>query len=81
VFLHLALLRPGDDVVVVNRADGSSARCTVDRIARFARAFFPSREVLGATASPELRVITCGGAFDWLTGEYRDNVVVFAKLV
>jgi hypothetical protein len=80
VFWNLAMLRPGDDVVL-DRADGSSARFRVDRVARFARATFPSGEVYGATASPELRLITCGGAFDWLTGEYRDNVVVFATLV
>jgi hypothetical protein len=80
VFWNLARLRPGDDVVV-DRADGSSARFRVDRIERFARASFPSGEVYGATASPELRLITCGGAFDRPTGEYRDNVVVFATLV
>jgi Sortase domain len=80
VFWSLARLRPWDDVVV-DRADGGSARFRVDRIARFARASFPSGEVYGATASPELRLITCGGAFDWLAGEYGDNVVVFATLV
>jgi hypothetical protein len=34
-----------------------------------------------ATDSPELRLITCGGAFDTATRSYRDNVVVYARLV
>jgi hypothetical protein len=30
---------------------------------------------------PELRLVTCGGAFDRATGHYVDNVVVHASLV
>ncbi|WP_247659418.1 class F sortase [Micromonospora sp. U56] len=32
----------------------------------------------GPTPGPELRLVTCGGAFDRRTGHYRDNLVVFA---
>jgi len=77
VFWRLAELRPGDDVAV-EHADGSAVRFVVTRIARFARSSFPSDEVYGATAAPELRLITCGGVFNRLTGQYADNVVVFA---
>ena len=35
-------------------------------------------EVYGPTTGPELRLITCGGAFDRAAGSYLDNVVVWA---
>jgi hypothetical protein len=28
---------------------------------------------------PALRLVTCGGVFNPLTGHYTDNVVVYAK--
>jgi hypothetical protein len=30
------------------------------------------------TLQPTLRLVTCGGAFDAVSGHYVDNVVVFA---
>jgi hypothetical protein len=27
-----------------------------------------------------LRLVTCGGAFNYATGHYTDNVIVFASL-
>jgi hypothetical protein len=36
--------------------------------------------VYGPTDSPELRLVTCGGAFDRSIGHYTDNVIVFADL-
>jgi hypothetical protein len=44
----------------------------------FARAAFPTAAVFGPTPGSALRLITCGGAFDWSTHRYLDNVVVFA---
>jgi hypothetical protein len=32
-------------------------------------------------AWPALRLITCGGTFDRDRGSYRDNLVVYARLV
>ncbi len=29
----------------------------------------------------QLRLITCGGAFNHITGHYVDNVVIFAHIV
>ena len=40
---------------------------------------FPDKKVYGAADRPELRVITCGGAYSRATG-YQGNVVVFAHL-
>lgn len=60
----------GDDIVVV--------RFVVDRIERHPKDAFPTYEVYLPTAGPELRLITCGGAFNEDTGHYLDNVIVFA---
>jgi Sortase domain len=39
---------------------------------------FPTQSVYGPTATPTLRLITCGGAFDSATGHYLNNFVVYA---
>jgi hypothetical protein len=77
VFWKLGSLRPGD-YVSVSRADGSTVGFLITRLARFPRAEFPSAEVYGPTVGPELRLITCGGLFNFVTRQYRDNLVVFA---
>jgi sortase (surface protein transpeptidase) len=78
VFAGLAGLRNGDEIQV-GRADGSTARFTVTRVLREAKANFPAAEVYAPTSAAELRLITCGGAFDRARGSYEDNVVVFAR--
>ena len=35
----------------------------------------------GPTPDAELRLITCGGAFDAATGHYLSNIVVYATEV
>jgi hypothetical protein len=80
VFFRLRQLRPAD-VVDVRRADGSTAVFRVYAVREYAKTAFPTSTVYGATAAPELRLITCGGAFDASTGHYADDVVVFARLV
>ena len=79
IFWRLPDLRQGDDVIV-SRVDGSSARFVVARSARYARASFPSADVYGPTVAAELRLITCGGGFNFLSGQYSDNVVVYATM-
>ena len=68
------------DTATVSRADGSTVRFTVYRVDRFPKNAFPSRDVYGNTAGPELRLVTCGGDFDQAAHSYRDNIVVFARL-
>jgi len=79
VFAGLARLE-ADDLVVVDRADGTTLRFAVTRVERHAKDDFPTEEVYGPTTGPELRLITCGGAFDRAAGSYLDNVVVWAVL-
>lgn len=80
VFTRLHEMKPGDEVTV-SRADGVVATFSAYRVERFAKARFPTEQVYGDTDSPELRLITCGGAFDSSTRNYLDNVVVFARTV
>ncbi|CAA9439192.1 MAG: putative secreted protein [uncultured Quadrisphaera sp.] len=79
VFIGLEDLAPGDEVVV-DREDGSRVAFVVTRTLRAPKDAFPTDEVYGPTAAPELRLITCGGPFDRSTGHYDDNLVVFAQL-
>lgn len=79
VFFRLRELRPGDEVLV-DRADGSTARFEVRSVQRYPKDAFPTEEVYGPTPRAELRLITCGGVFDTDERSYRDNVVVTAVL-
>lgn len=80
VFHRLGELREGDPVQV-RRADGSVGAFRVRRVDQVPKDAFPTAEVYGPVARPELRLITCGGTFDESSGHYRDNVVVFAQQV
>lgn len=79
-FYGLRELLAGDEVVV-DRADGTTATFHVDRVEEHAKDDFPTDEVYGDIDHAGLRLITCGGSFDEDTGDYEDNVVVFASLV
>jgi hypothetical protein len=77
IFYNVTALAPGDPIEVT-RADGSTVGFVVDRIGRYAKDAFPTADVYGDVPGPELRLITCGGAFDERSGHYEDNVVVYA---
>jgi hypothetical protein len=77
VFYRLRELRRGDEILV-GRADGSTVRFVVDRIGQYPKKWFPTDEVYYPTLTPELRLVTCGGQFDFSTGHYKSNVIVFA---
>jgi sortase (surface protein transpeptidase) len=78
-FFGLKELRPGD-WIVVDRADGTQVTFEVDRVERHAKDDFPTDEVYGDIDHAGLRLVTCGGAFDEDSGDYLDNVIVFASL-
>ena len=79
VFYRLRELAPGDEVLV-DRADGTTARFVATSLDRYEKALFPSDLIYYPTLEPQLRLVTCGGPFDPSTGHYRDNVVVFADV-
>ena len=80
VFFRLAQLSLGDRVTV-DRADGSAAVFEVYLTEQFGKGEFPTAAVYGNTEGPELRLITCAGTWDAAAGHYRDNAVVFARLL
>jgi len=79
-FFGLRELLPGDQVVV-ERGDGTVATFAVDRVEEHGKDDFPTDEVYGDLPYAGLRLITCGGSFNEDTGDYEDNVIVFAHLV
>jgi hypothetical protein len=79
VFFRLGALRPGD-TVDVTLADGLTAIFRVTGVREYAKASFPAKIIYGATDYAALRLITCGGAFDYATGHYLNSTVVFASL-
>jgi len=74
VFWKLRDLKPGDKVTVAP----AGVTFTVTRITQVSKSSFPTQSVYGATRDPELRLVTCGGAFDSDTGHYLSNVIVYA---
>jgi hypothetical protein len=77
VFFRLPELRAGDQVYV-RRADGTLVRFRVTAVQTYAKDHFPTQAVYGPTPDAELRLITCGGAFDAAAGHYLSNIVVYA---
>jgi hypothetical protein len=53
----------------------------VERVEQYPKDRFPTRAVYGDVAGPELRLITCGGELDRAAHSYRDNIVVYARLI
>jgi LPXTG-site transpeptidase (sortase) family protein len=80
VFWRLSELRAGD-MVYVKRGDGTLVEFRVTSVQTYLKDRFPTQAVYGPTPDPELRLITCGGAFDYATGHYLSNIVVYATEV
>ena len=80
IFFRLHELTQGDQVFVA-RKDGTTAKFVVDHVDKVSKDSFPTDQVYGNTSDAELRLITCGGTFNRATGNYVDNIIVYAKLV
>jgi len=79
VFFNLKNLKLADQIKVL-RADGSTAVFRVTWVQVAAKTTFPWQTVLSPTSYPALRLVTCGGPYDSLTGHYTDNIVVYATM-
>jgi LPXTG-site transpeptidase (sortase) family protein len=79
VFYRLDDLEPGDEVFVDYR--GATVGFTVREARSVTKTRFPTDQVYGATAAPELRLVTCAGAFDRRTRNYAANLIVWADLL
>lgn len=80
VFDRLDQLTRGDKIYV-KRADGTLVEFRVTSVQTYLKDHFPTEDVYGPVPDPELRLITCGGAWDYATHHYLSNTVVYATEV
>jgi hypothetical protein len=79
VFFRLGALRPGNHISVT-LADGITAVFRVTGVREYDKAEYPANIIYAPADYAALRLITCGGGFDAVTGHYLGSVVVFASL-
>ncbi|HSS88012.1 MAG TPA: class F sortase [Streptosporangiaceae bacterium] len=79
VFFRLGALRPGDSIDVT-LANGITAVFRVTGVRQYAKTRYPSGTIYSAAGFPALRLITCGGTFDYTARSYLSSTVVFASL-
>ncbi|MBX6386700.1 MAG: class F sortase [Microbispora sp.] len=79
VFARLHELQYGDKIEVY-RLDGTVAVFTVGGVEQANKETFPTDRVYGHADDAELRLITCGGTYNRVTGHYVDNVIVYALM-
>ncbi|WP_327087663.1 class F sortase [Nonomuraea sp. NBC_01738] len=75
VFFKLRQLRKGE-LVEVERSDGKVVKFKVDAVEQVHKSTFPVKKVY---VDDGLKLVTCGGKFDYAKGEYDDNVIVYAS--
>ena len=80
VFDRLDQLTRGNKIYV-KRADGTLVEFRVTSVQTYLKDHFPTEDVYGPVPDPELRLITCGGAWDYATHHYLSNTVVYATEV
>lgn len=79
VFEKLKTMKAGDTIKVTRR-DNKTVTFTVNRVAEYPKAEFPTLEVYKNLDHAGLRLVTCGGDFDPQKNYYDSNVVVFARM-
>ncbi len=80
VFYRLRELHPGNRIYV-RQANGKLAIFQVTGVHQYPKSHFPTAAVFGPAPDAELRLITCGGTFDYVTHNYLSNVVVYSTEV
>lgn len=78
VFHRISELRPGDEVAV-GHADGARSTYEVVHVELIDKDALPIARIFDDPPHPELRLITCGGAFDRRARSYESNVIVYAR--
>jgi sortase (surface protein transpeptidase) len=70
-----------NDTLNIERADGSTVEFRVDKVSQYPKNNFPTTAVYGDINYAGIRLITCGGIYDYQARDYTDNLVVFGSLV
>jgi LPXTG-site transpeptidase (sortase) family protein len=76
----IGTLRPGDRVLVFGHHRGKHRELTfrVTRVRMFYKTHLPYENIFDQHIKGRLALVTCGGPFDASTGNYLENVVVYA---
>ena len=80
VFYTINQLAPGDEIAVTGE-DGQVYAYQVEWVRQYDAGDAPLDEIVGSTGDESLTLITCGGTFDYTTGEYLHRTVVRATRV
>lgn len=79
IFYNIGDLAVGDEI----RVAGDDGRVYIYTVTEgpvnYDVANAPIQEIVGPTDTPELTLITCGGPFDYQTGQYLQRIVVRAS--
>ena len=78
-FYNLGAVQPGQQISVT-RADHMVTVFTVDSVQQAPKDKFPTSRVYGSVSYAALRLITCGGDFDYAKSSYEDNTIVYAHM-
>ncbi len=77
VFFRLQELEPGDSIIVIDDLGREQTFAVVDK-GLYDKTSFPTERVYGASGTPTLRLVSCGGEFDRSERSYESNWVVYA---
>jgi sortase (surface protein transpeptidase) len=80
VFYYLGQLKV-DDVIEIERIDGSVAVFRVIGYERVEQDAFPMDRVYGNISHAGIRLITCSGTYDKKTNSYDRNLIVYGELI
>ena len=78
-FYPLRSARPGA-IITIGTGAGRTIRYRVTSVQTMLKADLPIG-IFTRTGAPRLALVTCGGPFDYQTGHYIDNVIVYASPV
>jgi len=79
----IGTLDPGDHVFVYGIRQGKAVKLEfiVNAVRTYRKTALPFLEIFDQKVAGRLAIITCGGPFDSQTGNYLDNIVVYATPV
>jgi Sortase (surface protein transpeptidase) len=78
---QIGKLNPGDKVYVFgkqNADDRHEVTFTVTGVRTYHKTSLPYKQIFDQHSVGRIAIVTCGGPFDASTGNYLDNIVVFA---
>jgi hypothetical protein len=78
---RIGKLNPGDEVDVYGTQNADArheVKFKVTGVRTYHKTHLPYREIFDQKSVGRIAIVTCGGPFDASTGNYRDNIVVFA---